>query len=190
VISQDQGTTQTSNEEVVEYREKTYKSSDVLLSVIQNEYTNEADRKRDLETRSGIFIALLGALVGFYAGQIDFSYFKNPESSIELLFFILVSIFSLLPAVMMLFALKNLIDVLKVKEYQRIGLGGFSETSAKKPKDEIEFKLALSYKSVVETNGISNDEKAKQFKKGVNKIFIAVLGIIVFYLLKEILLVI
>jgi hypothetical protein len=190
VTSKTEENTQKSSEELPQNREKTYASSDVLLSVIQNEYTNEADRKRDLETRSGIFIALLGALIGFYAGQINFSYFKNYESSIELLFFIFVCIMSLFPVVMLLFALKDLIDVLKIKEYQRIGLGGFSETSAMKEKSEIEFKLAIAYKSVVETNGKSNDEKAKQFKNGVNKIFIAVIGIIVFYILKEILLVI
>ncbi|MBV2240959.1 hypothetical protein KQR57_14890 [Bacillus inaquosorum] len=49
-----------------------YPSSETLLNTITREYDAEANRKRDIETRAGVLIALLGALIGFYATALDF----------------------------------------------------------------------------------------------------------------------
>lgn len=54
-----------------------YPSSEILLSTITREYDAEANRKRDIETRAGVLIALLGALIGFYATALDFSFSRK-----------------------------------------------------------------------------------------------------------------
>lgn len=61
-----------------------YPSAETLLSTITREYDAEANRKRDIETRAGVLIALLGALIGFYATALDFSFFKKAHSPIEM----------------------------------------------------------------------------------------------------------
>lgn len=181
-----------SNEETpkqagVDFTPKNYPSSDLLLSVIQSEYDIEVGRKRDLETRAGILIALLGAIVVFYLTEIDFSFFKTTNSKIEVLCFILISLIYLFPVVMLLLSFNKFINVLKTKSYQRLGLGGFDDETAKRNQNELSFDLMESYAVVVKSNAISNDEKADDFKEGIDKLTIAIIGITVTYILKELL---
>ncbi|OJD94353.1 hypothetical protein A9485_05720 [Bacillus cereus] len=165
--------------------EITYPTADVLLSMIQREYDIEASRKRDIETRTGILIALLGALIGFYTSAIDFSLFKKAHTPIEYLCFTFIIIIYIFPLVTFFFSMKEFINVLQTKKYQRIGLGGITENVAKKPKDLISMKLAESYKTVVEDNGKSNEEKAMQFKKGISLMYISLIGVILAYIIKQ-----
>lgn len=163
-----------------------YQSADLLLSMIQKEYDIEASRKRDLETRTGILIALLGALIGFYTSAIDFSILKKANTSIEYLCLVFITIIYIFPLFTFFFSMKKFIEVLQTKTYQRVGLGGISEDTARRPKDKIALKLAESYKAVVEENGTSNEEKAQQFKKGISLMYISLIGVIVAYIIKQI----
>ncbi|RFM38024.1 hypothetical protein D0N38_15780 [Bacillus inaquosorum] len=132
-----------------------YPSSETLLNTITREYDAEANRKRDIETRAGVLIALLGALIGFYATALDFSFFKKAHSPIEMLCFSIIALLYIFPAIMQLIAFRHLINVLKTYEYQSLGLGGFNEvdgslnTNAKLPKDELQYALADSYYNIV-----------------------------------------
>lgn len=162
-----------------------FHAAETLLSIIQKEYEYEANRKRDLETRTGILLALLGALTGFYVKEVELTFIKTATTSIELTFLIIISIFCVVPIVTMLFAFYRLINVYNTKEYERIGLGGFSEKQAKKSRQVISYKLAISYKAVVETNDKVNTEKANQFQKGIKMIYWSITLMIVSYLLKQ-----
>ncbi|MCC2339468.1 hypothetical protein OCF13_11915 [Bacillus tropicus] len=166
--------------------EPQYPTADVLLSMIQKEYDIEASRKRDIEARTGILIALLGALIGFYTSAIDFSIFKKAHSTIEYLCFTFIGIIYIFPLITFFLSMKDFINVLQTKKYQRIGLGGITKNVAQKPKDVISMQLAESYKTVVEDNGKSNEEKAIQFKKGISLMYISLIGIIIAYIIKQI----
>lgn len=132
-----------------------YPSSEVLLNTITREYDGEANRKRDIETRAGVLIALLGALIGFYATALDFSFFKKAHSPIEMLCFSIITLLYIFPAIMQLIAFKHLINVLKTYEYQSLGLGGFNvengnlDANAKSPKDILQRDLVDSYYNIV-----------------------------------------
>ncbi|MED5224163.1 hypothetical protein [Bacillus safensis] len=169
-----------------------YPSSEILLSTITREYDAEANRKRDIETRAGVFLALLGALIGFYATALDFSFFKKANSPIEMLCFVIIAMLYIFPAIMQLIAFKHLINVLKTYQYESLGLGGFNpgniEMSAKLRKDELQFLLSSSYHAVVEKNSIANDTKAKLFRNGTEKIYISIIGIVFVYFFKQIIL--
>ncbi|WP_182104085.1 hypothetical protein [Niallia taxi] len=163
-----------------------YPSADTLLAMIQSEYDIEASRKRDLETRTGVLIALLGALIGFYATAIDFSMFKKANSSIEYLCFTLVILIYIFPFVTFFLSMKKFIDVLQTKSYKRVGIGGVSEESGVKPNDELSMKLAESYRAVVMDNEKANDVKALQFKKGIILMYFSLIGVIVAFIIKQI----
>ncbi|AMA53280.1 hypothetical protein [Bacillus inaquosorum] len=171
-----------------------YPSSETLLNTITREYDAEANRKRDIETRAGVLIALLGALIGFYATALDFSFFKKAHSPIEMLCFSIIALLYIFPAIMQLIAFRHLINVLKTYEYQSLGLGGFNEvdgslnTNAKLPKDELQYALADSYYNIVKKNSNANDTKANLYKKGIEKIYISIIGIVLVYMIKQVIL--
>lgn len=171
-----------------------YPSAETLLSTITREYDAEANRKRDIETRAGVLIALLGALIGFYATALDFSFFKKAHSPIEMLCFAIIALLYIFPAIMQLIAFKHLINVLKTYEYQTLGIEGFSaengllNENAQRPKDELQYYLVDSYHGVVEKNSKANETKAKLYKKGIDKIYISIIGIVLVYLFKQIIL--
>ncbi|NQD50091.1 hypothetical protein HP440_06240 [Bacillus altitudinis] len=172
--------------------ENVYPSSEILLSTITREYDAEANRKRDIETRAGVLIALLGALIGFYATALDFSFFKKANSPVEMLCFVIIALLFIFPAIMQLIAFKHLINVLKTYQYEALGIDGFNsenlENNAKRRKDELQFALTSTYHAVVKKNSIANDTKAKLFKKGTEKIYISIIGIVLVYLFKQIIL--
>lgn len=171
-----------------------YPSSETLLNTISREYDAEANRKRDIETRAGVLIALLGALIGFYATALDFSFFKKAHSPIEMLCFAIIALLYIFPAIMQLIAFKHLINVLKTYEYQSLGLSGFNEddgslnNNARLPKDELQYALTDSYYNIVKKNSNANDTKAKLYKKGIEKIYISIIGIVLVYMIKQVIL--
>ena len=165
---------------------KEYPSAELLLSIIQHEYQNEASRKRDLETRTGILIALLGALVGLYTSTIDFTIFKKAETSIEYLGFSIIAIIYIFPLISFLISIKLFIDVLKTREYQRMGLDGINDKNAKQLIDVVSQKIVMGYKTVVINNDKSNNAKTKDFNKGIKYLYISLIGIVAAYMLKQV----
>lgn len=163
-----------------------YPSADILLAMIQSEYNIEASRKRDIETRTGVLIAFLGALIGFYATAVDFSIFKKATSSMEYFGFIFLAIIYISPFLMFILSMRNFLKVLQTKTYQSISTDGISKEIAEKPKDEVAFKLAETYKLAVIDNEKANNEKAYQFRKGIFFMYISLIFIIIAFILKQI----
>lgn len=163
-----------------------FPSGQVLLETIRHEYDIEASRKRDFETRAGVLIALSGALIGFYASSLDYSAFKKVSTPMEYIGVTLLGMLYLLPTITLLISLGNFLKILDTKSYHRIGLGGFNDQMGQKASDEVAMKLAKSYKSVIENNHEVNENKAKQFKTGINFMYISLISVIVVYCFKEI----
>lgn len=164
----------------------TNNASDIILQMIQSEYNIEASRKRDIETRAGVLIALLGALIGFYATAIDFSIFKKANSQVEYFCFVMVTFIYITPFATFILSMKRFIEVLQTKTYKRIGLPNSFISSSEMPRDELSIRLAESYRAVVKDNGLANDEKAAQFKSGVSLMYVSLIGIIIAFSIKQI----
>ncbi|MGG2072842.1 hypothetical protein AB1J28_05795 [Lysinibacillus irui] len=163
-----------------------FPSSHVLLETIRHEYDIEASRKRDIETRAGILIALSGALIGFYTTSLDFKILKNASTSLEYLGAVTLCIIYLLPTVTLLIALSNYLKILDAKSYNRVGLGGFNDEMGQKNSDEVSMRLTKVYSSVIKNNHEVNENKAKQFKKGITFMYISLISVIIVYILKQI----
>jgi hypothetical protein len=159
-----------------------YPSSELLLSIVQKEYDLESDRKRDLESRAGILIALLGTMVGFYIKDINLSFIKGHSTEVELLFYILIIALYLVPVTSLMAALFHLVNVIMTRDYQRIGLG-FDYNLGMAQKDEVAQHLTWAYKDAVEKNMEVNDQKVIHFKKGIKFAFLSIISIIVIYIL-------
>lgn len=163
--------------------EMKYPSAKLLLSVIQKENDIEIDRKKALETRAGIFMGFSGALLAFFTKNIDFSFFNNVNPSQFMLFASLFAILFLGPIILLLIGVYNFIRVIATKEYKRIGLGGFSEDIAQQLEDETALQLMEAYRDVVESNGKSNEDKTKFFRRGIFGISIATALMLIMYII-------
>lgn len=164
----------------------TYEGSDIILEMIQSEYNIEASRKRDIEARTGVLIALLGALIGFYATAIDFSIFKKANSPIEYFCFVIITLIYITPFVTFILSMKKFIEALQTKTYKRIGLPNSFDDFAEVPRDKLSIAIAESYKAVVIDNEKANDEKASQFNRGISLMYFSLIGIIVAFSVKQI----
>ncbi|MGG1879870.1 hypothetical protein ABDI30_20155, partial [Paenibacillus cisolokensis] len=80
-----------------EYTKENYPSAVYLLSVLQSEYNYEADRLSRLDTRSGVFIALLGALLVFLLDKLNIKQILSIQqiSLLEAIPHVLMIIFSI-----------------------------------------------------------------------------------------------
>lgn len=177
---QDQSNLINENESII------YPSGELLLQVIQKEYEIEAARKRDIETRTGIFIALAGVLIGFYASSIDFGHLNIGKTTLENIGFIFLVLVYVAPICFFLITLKKLINLLNAKEYKRIGIEGINEEIASMPVDQISTKLAESYRTVVEDNGETNENKAKDYNSSIKWLYTSLIAVIVAYIISQI----
>lgn len=157
-------------------------SIDILYDLARNEYDNETNRKRDLETRAGILIALVGALIGLFFTVIDISIISNGKTVVETVFYAILALSYLIPLSIGFLSLKSFIDVIITRDYTRIDVNGISEQTAALEKQVLSFNLANSYKNAVINNEKLNNEKANYFKNGINKLFISFISFFLIYI--------
>ncbi|ATP40129.1 hypothetical protein CSE16_08730 [Solibacillus sp. R5-41] len=164
-----------------------FPSGQVLLETIQHEYDIETSRKRDLENRAGVLIALSGALIGFYANTLDYSFAKEASTPFEYIAVVFLVLVYLLPLITLLTALWNFLKILDAKSYDRLRLDGFKIEVGKKASDSVSMDLAINYKDVVLGNHNVNEEKAKQLNKGIKLMYFSLIIVVFVYFLQNIL---
>lgn len=181
-----QSDTESVNQNDKDETESLYPSAETLLTFIQKEYDIEASRKRDIEARTGILIALLGVLIGFYSSIMDFKIFKTGDAPLEYIGLIFLGLIYIFPLVTLFLSMRHFIKVLNAKTYRRMGLGNNYKEMAQNSKEDTSIRLAESYKIVVEDNDKSNENKAIQFKKGINLLYLSLIAVIITYIIKQI----
>lgn len=165
---------------------KMYPSGDTILAMLQNEYTTQGSKKRDIEARTGILIALLGAMVGFYATAVDFSIFKKASSSLEYFGAVLTTLIYIVPFITFILSMRNFIKVFQIKTYKAIGIEEIFSEDAEESKDETVLMLIEAYKSALISNEKADNEKAIQFKNGISFLYYFFIFLIIAFVLKQI----
>lgn len=165
----------------------THPSAELLFNLAKGEYEYETNRKRDLETRSGILIALISAVMGLFISTIDITLIQKGKTIIETILFILLTVSYLYPLILILISLKKFINVLITRDYTRIDVDGINYETAKLSREELYLRLARSYKNAVNDNDSINNEKVNNFKNGITNTYLAVLSFVVIYLINLVL---
>jgi hypothetical protein len=150
-------------------------SAKLLLSTTQKENDYEIDRKKTLETRSGIFVAFSGVLFTLITKIMDSNYFKNVQPAEFISKAVVFGVFFLIPFLLLLVSVYCFLHVIIVKKYARFDLIGFDESSATLTEEHTAFYLMEKYRDVVHVNCLLNDKKSVYFLVGVICIGIAAL---------------
>ncbi len=157
-------------------------SAKFLLPIVQKEYENEANRMKNLEARTGMFIAFSGALLVFIANNIKLANFNMAKivtisQSFPYWFYLSCVIFTLIS---LLYGLCSFIKVVSVAEYSRLDVEKFPENVCHK--EEINaLSLMELYVQIISHNSEINDSKAKFFKRGLKSIQIALILNVIAY---------
>ncbi|MED4057575.1 hypothetical protein [Niallia taxi] len=168
-------------------QEKNEESIDILFDLARNEYDNETNRKRDLETRAGILIALVGALIGLFFTVIDISIVSKGKTVVETVIYSILALSYLIPLSTGFLSLKSFINTIITREYTRMDVNGVTDQIAALEKQDLSFRLATSYKNAVINNEKLNDEKASYFNDGIDKLFNTFIAFLLIYIVHIIL---
>jgi len=146
-----------------------YISGEFLLNILQTEYSYENERVRSLESRTGVFIAFLGALLVFLMDKLKLPSI-NVDNEYRLIeafprvLMILLTIFSLISIII---AIIYFVKVISIQTYKRLSFTGFNETNAKHKKEEVAVSIMIQYQDVITHNNDINNKKVKYYRTGI-----------------------
>lgn len=179
----DQSQTETedvsSNQEVV-----TFPSGELLLSVIQKEYDYETARKTALETRAGIFIPFIAAILTFVVSYVKVDQLKKIKITyaIEGFYYSVYMLLGIASIGLLVTALIYFIKVLTAYEYKRLVTAELSsEKHGGFAKDVLAMAFAEKYRDIIEHNHSLNGKKAKHYQRGCYVTFAAIITTILVY---------
>lgn len=162
-------------------------SAKILLSVLLKEYGYELDRGKQLETRTGVFLAFSGAILVFIASNVKSSNIV-PKTLFQILpLYVFVLIFLVITLICLLGSIICFIKVITTKTNLRLGLDSFSIENVKKTtsysEEESALVLITKYKKLIEHSTSVNDERVKWYERGINFILPAVIFTVLTYTL-------
>lgn len=161
-----------------------FPSGKILLSVLQKEYEYENDRFRSLESRTGIFMTFVGAILVFFASTIKIPSLNVKVGSVlQAVPYVLIIIFSILTILSLFISLGYFIKVVSIQTYKRLSLDGFKELNATYDEEPVATSLMVEYKKIIEYNNEANNKKVKYYKIGVYFILISLVLTAVSYIL-------
>lgn len=149
-------------------REDELQNTQLMLDVAKNEYSSERERKRDLETRAGILIALVGVLIGIVLTTLDFSLVLKYKNIYAVIGMFLLWFFILIAIILLLISLFQFIKVLKVQQYGAIDLSFIDDQYRNEEALGFQFEIADSYKEIIIHNRALNEEKVIKYNWGIN----------------------
>lgn len=161
-----------------------YPSAKILLETAKKEYDVENDRKKNLETRTGVFMSLSSALLIFIMREVTLLKI-NLNEFVTVWFGFFLSLSALLGIILVVLLLRSIyffIKVISVSEYKRINLEELLNITLK-PEDIFSQVVIIRYRQIIEINRKENDKKVDFFSKGINNIQAALYCLVSFGLL-------
>lgn len=142
------------------------------FELVQNEYRNERDRKQGLETRSGIVLTIIAAMVAIIFDKIPLKYIFS-LMTLQLDFVILLKIisgllvyFSFIGSVF--FSLKTLYTA----SYSTYNVANISYNNLGN-QNNIELGIIVTtYRDIIKENREINEKKAKAFEHAIELIIV------------------
>ena len=146
-----------------------YKSAKLLLEVIQKEYDNDINKLSELYSRTGIFIAVIAAYLGFIFSNNDyFTFFRTSTiQSVGCIENIVLNFTYASASILTFLSGYNFFSVLLTSQYVRLDSAkGFDENTAKNDENINAFYLMQRYSEVVLLNKPVVDKKTRHYKYG------------------------
>jgi heme/copper-type cytochrome/quinol oxidase subunit 4 len=159
-----------------------YPSGELMLSVIQKEYDYETMRKTALETRAGVLITLLVAILTFAVTSIKIPKIKssiNDEGALFYYFSFFLIVIVVIGSIML--SLFFLLKVFFTDEYKRLDISDFISDYGKYKKDVVAMAITEKYREAITHNQDKNNKKANLYRLGVYTVIVAVFSTMILY---------
>lgn len=144
-----------------------YKSSELLLNVLQKEYEHDLNALSNLYTRTGILFAFIGVYINFMVKKpIDLNFNIKHVCRKYLIFKLATSMSFILAIVFIIISIYFLFKVIVTNKYDRIDLdSGFDEKGSLMEKDIACYYLIEIYKKTTKKNKKILKKKSKYYNK-------------------------
>lgn len=159
-------------------------SSNLMLNIVQKEYEYEVERNKGIQSKSGIFISLIGVMITLFSNLMSLKeIFNRANQTIgqtALVLFYLLLVFTVLLGLIL--ALILFAITLNTQKYKRLNTTGFNDENVKYKDEIVALEIMKDYRIVLEHNIKVNDNKAKVFKRAyiILTVCIIIIPIILF----------
>lgn len=165
------------NEIIQKNSQKNFPSGEIMLSMVLKEYEYEGYRYKGLQSRTGMLMAFVGALLVFLP-----NYFKilnlskvKVNNAFEAMPYVILVILFISGFISLIASIIYFVRVISTEEYRRLSFDGFNEKNAMYEKDKLAVSLMIKYKSIVEYNHKKINKKVELYKKGIYMIIISII---------------
>ena len=168
--------------------EISYPSAKLLLDLAYKEYIYETESKKNLETKTGICLALSGTVLTMMLVQIGGVAVPYIEDNVPLwkaLFIIIHEIMYVGTIGTLIFAIYKFIDVLMIAVYQRLDIEESSNYTSNKEDEFSQFILGY-IADYITFNNAKNYERSIAFSKGLKCIKISIAFMVGYVIFKSI----
>lgn len=156
--------------------EKKYPSSYILLDATRSEYNFENERKRGIDSRTGVLLAFTGTILIYSLSNAGFKINPKCISWVQLIY--------LISEILLVFTVIIQVRLLNSKEYKRINCYNFNRNLATKNVDEMNMALIDSYLASIKIYHDINEKRVKIFNASLYSLMIAILLIAIYQWLK------
>lgn len=161
--------------------EKTYLGSlEPYFELVQNEYQNERNRKQSLETRSGIVLTIIVAMVAIILDKIPFRGIL--EGMTELLsFIVLLKIVSgLLIYIFLIASVFYSFKTLTTTTYVAFNIANISNKKLGNIKNFELLSIITTYRDIIKKHREINEKKAKAFTLAIEQLIFCALCVVIY----------
>ena len=150
------------------------------LEVVKSEYEIERNKKQSFETRSGLLLTLLGAIMIFYFQSIKltdiFILFSKP-----LTFTLFVKILSGCSIYgTFIFTFISIINTIFAKKHDNFETNGINEQLLVEDRINAMTRLIFTYREIIKKHRISNEKRAKWYIASLHSMLILLLSTILY----------
>lgn len=150
------------------------------LEVVKSEYEIERNKKQSFETRSGLLLTLLGAVLVFYFQSVKLSniiaLFSQPLTFIILLKILSgCSIYGLF-----LFTLISILQTLSAKKHDNFETKGINEQLLSENRKDALARLIFTYRDIISQHRMSNEKRAKWYIASLRSVLLLLLSTIIY----------
>lgn len=153
---------------VVEKSNK-YPSATLMLDIIMKEYEFESNRKNSIESRAGILLTLVGALLTIIPTFFSLSKYSKLEIKTvkDIIFPGIAILLFLLTLVLLSFSIIYFVKSLSTKNYERLSYTGFNKDNASALESEVALCIMCEYAKSIKINIEANNDKVNKFNSAI-----------------------
>lgn len=156
-------------------------SNRLLLDLVLREYDIEMERQKSLNSRVGIFLALIGVIITFMPNVISIKSLNGIDvgNAVDAVPYVLDYLINIVIYILLVISLVLFIKVINSnKNYRRIEFNSFKQKYSNYKFDELALAYMENYKKILINNKKINDIKFKFFSAGIICLFISIILIL------------